>query len=472
MTKLPFNAQEMSVSQLLAVIEQLAAENARLRAEIEQLKRSPARSAAPFSKNQRKKNPKRPGRKAGQGPFHHRAAPPEEEYTAPLEEVPVTETACPECGGELLEAGTEIVTNTELPPLPKPEVKAYRVHIRCCAHCQRKVRGRHAEVASGQWGATAHRLGPRAQAAAAAGLHYGEGVPQRKVPGILKCLTGLSVTQGALTQAALRLGTKQGPVAQRYEQLRQEIKEQPAIHTDDTGWRIHGVPAHLMVFESKLQVVFQIRPQHRNEEVREVIGDHYAGTLCTDRGKSYDARELEEVAQQKCVSHLQRSIDDVLKCQTGRARAFGEILKSQLKEGVALYKEFHQPTPPPDYAARVQALAEEVDWHLRPRPLKDADNQRLLKEIGRHHERGNVLRFLHEPETVSPTNNAAERALRPAVIARKVSQCSKSESGAQAFAAFKSVIGTLKKSGGEVLEKLTVLIAGTRSPSLVGENTS
>lgn len=471
MTKLPLNVEEMNVSQLLAVIKQLAAENAQLRAELEQLKRSSARSAAPFSKNQRKKNPKRPGRKAGQGPFHQRAAPTEEQYTAPLEEVPVTDTVCPECGGELSEVGTEIVTNTELPPLPQPEVKAYRVHIHSCARCQRKVRGRHAQVAPDQWGATAHRLGPRAHAAAA-GLHYGEGVPQRKVPGILKCLTGLSVTQGALTQAALRLGTKQGPVAQRYEQLRKGIKEQPAIHTDDTGWRIHGTPAHLMVFESKPMVVFQIRPQHRNEEVREVIGDHYAGTLCTDRGKSYDARELAEVAQQKCVPHLQRSINDVLKSQTGRAREFGEILKSQLKEGVALYKEYHSPTRPPDYAARVQALEEEVDWHLRLRPLTDADNQRLLKEIGRHHDRGNVLRFLHEPETVSPTNNAAERALRPAVIARKVSQCSKSESGAQAFAAFKSVIGTLKKSGGEVLEKLTALIAGTPPQTPAWENTS
>jgi hypothetical protein len=164
--------------------------------------------------------------------------------------------------------------------------------------------------------------------------------------------------------------------------------------------------------------------------------------------------------------------DDVLKSQTGQAREFGELLKLQLKDGVALYKEFHQPAPLADYAARVQALEEALDWHLRPRPLKDADNQRLLNEIGRHHDRGNVLRFLHEPKTVAPTNNAAERALRPAVIARKVSQCSKSKSGAEAFAAFKSVIGTLKKSGGDVLEKLTALIAGTPPQQPALENTS
>src|SRR5262249_47216626 len=72
--------------------------------------------------------------------------------------------------------------------------------------CRRRVRGRHPEVAPDQFGATAHRLGSRAQAAAHA-LYYGDGIPQRKVPGVLRSLTGLKVTQGALTQSAIRLGT-------------------------------------------------------------------------------------------------------------------------------------------------------------------------------------------------------------------------------------------------------------------------
>lgn len=101
------------------------------------------------------------------------------------------------------------------------------------------MRGRHWQVAPDQFGATAHRLGPRAQAAAAV-LNYDDGIPQRKVPRVLKRLAGLSVTQGALTQSAIRHGTKQGAVAQRYQQLHGEIKEQPAINTDDTGWRVGG----------------------------------------------------------------------------------------------------------------------------------------------------------------------------------------------------------------------------------------
>jgi transposase len=90
--------------------------------------------------------------------------------------------------------------------------------------------------------------------------------------------------------------------------------------------------------------------------------------------------------------------------------------------------------------------------------LKDPDNQRLLNEIGVHHDRGNLLRFLYDPTRVSPTNNAAERALRPAVIARKVSQCSKNDRGAEAYAAFKSVIRSFLKKGANVVEELTRLL--------------
>ena len=70
--------------------------------------------------------------------------------------------------------------------------------------------------------------------------------------------------------------------------------------------------------------------------------------------------------------------------------------------------------------------------------------------MGRHHDAGNLLRFLFDPR-VEPTNNRAERALRPGVIARKVSQCSKNARGARAFEAFASVIQTLKKRGSSSL---------------------
>ncbi len=235
------------------------------------------------------------------------------------------EKSCPACGGELEADGEEVVTNTDLPEMPKPIVKAYRVQMCKCGACGKRVRGRHPEVAPDQRGATAHRLGPGALALAAL-IFYGVGTPQRKIPLLLLLMTGLKVTQGALTQSAIRAGVGDGPVARRYQRHREEIKEQETINTDDTGWRVGGERAQMMVFESPQTSVYQIRPRHRNEEVREVIGDDYQGTLSTDRGRSYDSKELERVDQQKCIGHIQRSIDEVLEGKRGWARVFGVIL--------------------------------------------------------------------------------------------------------------------------------------------------
>ena len=73
-----------------------------------------------------------------------------------------------------------------------------------------------------------------------------------------------------------------------------------------------------------------------------------------------------------------------------------------------------------------ERLRREVSHHLRDRPLSDRD-KRLQNELGWQDDRGNLLRFLDDPG-IEPTNNRAERALRGAVIARKVSHCSRNES--------------------------------------------
>jgi hypothetical protein len=116
-----------------------------------------------------------------------------------------------------------------------------------------------------------------------------------------------------------------------------------------------------------------------------------------------------------------------------------------------------------DFKVEAEALQAELTYPLRDRRLKDPDNQRLLNELGWHHDRGNVVRFLADPR-IEPTNNRAERAWRPAVIARKVSHCSNNDRGAHAFAAFTSVVRTLAKHRADVLvEGLDHLF---RAPSL------
>jgi hypothetical protein len=221
------------------------------------------------------------------------------------------------------------------------------------------------------------------------------------------------------------------------------------VHTDDTGWRVGGAPAYLMAFDTDAATVYQIRSQHRHEEVQEVIPPDYEGVMVTDRGRSYDAQAFDDVKQQKCVAHILRSISAVVATKKGRARDFGERLQALLQDALQLWHAFHAGEVA-DVATEAPSLWDAITHHLRPRILTDPDNQRLLNGIGRHHDRGNLLRFLEDPR-IEPTNNRAERVLRPAVIARKVSQCSKNQAGAHAFAAFKSVVQTLAKQGGDAL---------------------
>ena len=435
--------QPEQVEELQREIKRLQAENEGLKKKIEGLEeelRASKRQAAPFSKGQRKANPKRPGRKAGQGIFRHRPAP-GEAIGGEIVEAAVP-AGCPRCGGALAVEGEEWATTTDLPVQPQPVVTRYRVPVCRCSQCGKRVRGTAPGLTADQFGATAHRVGPGVKAAAHA-LHYGAGVPVRKLPMVLKELTGITLTQGALTQDALRRG--EAEVGARYQQLCGGMRGAPVVNTDDTGWRVGGSTAHLMVFVSEQSTVYQIRAHHRNQEVREVIPADYAGVMGTDRGKSYDAEEFDAVAQQKCLGHLQRNITEVLETKKGRAREFGLNLKDILRQGIELHHR-RSDLSSADYQLQVQQVDEALTFHLRHRILKDDDNQRLLDGIGLHHDRGNLLRFL-KVERLEPTNNRAERALRPAVIARKVSHCSKNQRGAEAFAAFVSVIQTATQAG-------------------------
>jgi transposase len=430
--------ESLSREELIDVIIEQHRLIERLQVDMEQLKKRG--SAAPFSKGRRKTNPKTPGRKPGQGYFRFRTAP-EQAKKENATSVPVTVAGCPCCGGELGEARQEIVSTTDIPAALVPEVRLYAVEARQCLECGKSVRGQHPDIVSGQQGATAHRVGPRVKALAHI-LHYVHGVPVRKTAEIVEQLTGVRLTQGAITQDAAK--QTEGPVGERYGELREAVKEQAVIHTDDTGWRVGGAPAYLMAFVNEFLSVYQVRPRHRNEEVRELIPADFPGVTICDRGPSYDARELEDVAQQKCLSHLIRNAKAVEESKSGRARQFSRRLKELLQQALALSAR-RNVLNAADYSKQVAELDDALTFHLRDRVLSDEDNQRLLDGVGAQHDRVRVLPFLTE-EGVEPTNNRAERDLRPAVIARKLSHCSRNERGARAFEAFTSVLQTIRKT--------------------------
>lgn len=454
--------EKMDKSELISIIEALWDE---LEAFKKEVRESISKRSAPFSKGKGKApgEKKRSGRRRGQGKFTNREAP-EAKANDQVEhiEVKLDQTLCEKCGTPL-EITVEEATIIDVPTVPVREIKCYHREVGVCPKCGAKVRAAHPDLPDDQQGATAHRVGSEVMSQALT-LHFHHGLPLRKVPGVIEMATGVSLTPGGISQYAAKLCEVDGVIGKVYTELREMIAQAPVVNTDDTGWRIGGKQAFLMGFFTKDEAVYQVRRQHRHEEVLEVLGEDFEGILGTDRGTSYEAAALDEIRQQKCLSHLIKNLSEVEEKKKGGARWFAQTAKALFREGLALWDQHRNgEIDIVAYKEEGGKLKERIKSHFRDRQLSDPDNQRMLDGIGNQIDRGRALLFLDDPE-VEPTNNRAERGLRTAVIARKVSQCSRTDRGAHTYEAMKSVVTTLYLRGKSVASSLASLI---RTGSLV-----
>ena len=126
--------------------------------------------------------------------------------------------------------------------------------------------------------------------------------------------------------------------------------------------------------------------------------------MVTDRGRSYDAQALSGVKQQKCLAHVLRSISEAVQTKRGRGRSFGNRLSRLLREAMELRQAYHRGEAA-DFAAEAERLRREATYHLRDRPMSDADNWRLQNELGSHDDRATccvswMIQALSRPTTV------------------------------------------------------------------------
>lgn len=272
---------------------------------------------------------------------------------------------------------------------------------------------------------------------------------------VLKDVFNLRVTHSALVQSAIRSSRQDRVIGAQYEGLRSKVRTASVVNTDDTSWALHGKVAFLMVFKTSSSLVYQIRSSHRTKQVLELVASSFNGVLVADRFVTYDAKALGHIKHQKCLAHLLKNLKGILeKPKPGRSQVFPRALRAVFKDAIRLHTRFvNGELEEHGFKRQGKAITRRLDRLLEPRDLRDKDNARLRRELGWHHARGSLLRFLENP-IVSPTNNAAERALRPAVVARKLSAGSKNEAGARAFCAFKSVIETAKLAGGSAFNTL------------------
>jgi transposase len=425
-------------------IDELRAEVERLKAELEQSRRAGKRQAAPFSKGPPKAQPKRPGRKPGHPPSH-RPAPPPEQVDRTIE-VPLP-PECPECLAPLDDAPVTVHDQYQIDlPEPVPIITRFRVPVARCPACFRRVQGRHPEQTSDAFGAAAIQFGPRLLGLAA-DLKHRLGVSYRKCSSLLLTLTGLVICSAALVRSGHRLRRLAQP---SYDRLVEAARHSAVQHVDETGWKIGGRSAWLWVFADANVTLYRIRPSRAHDVVVEVLGEDFGGVLVSDCFLAYDPLAC---AKQKCLAHLLKTCGEIERSKTRAAVRFSRRVAALLRKAMAL-KRCRAGLSAHGYAVARGRLHAELD-RLLAGTYTDPDYARLAKRLRK--QRDHLLRFL-DHEAVDATNNLAEREVRPAVIARKLSAGNRTEAGAETHAVLASILRTCRRQGRDILQELAGLL--------------
>lgn len=439
---------QQRVAELEEQIAKLETELARIKGQLEEAERAGKRQAAPFSKGPPKADPKRPGRKAGHPPAHR---PRPKRIDRVLEaELPST---CPSCGGELADHEVKEQFLVDIPPV-EPIVTQFNVHIAHCADCGKRVQGRHPEQISDALGAAAVQIGPRALGLAAE-LKHGLGIPYRKVEHVLCKGFGLDVCPGGLARSGQRLTRQAKPT---YAQMMLQLRESEVVNADETGWKIDGEKAWLWVFTSEAVTVYLIDPTRAHEVAEQVLGEEFEGVLGCDCFPAYDPLEYR---QQKCLGHLLKRCSRIALVQSDEAVAFSQQVAHLLRRAMRLKKRRAEMSPHGYLVARGKVEAT-LD-RLLNQEVSDPENAKLVKLLTKQRHR--LLTFLYIEE-VDPTNNIAERRIRPAVIVRKISAGNRSDRGAETHATLTSIVQTCRQQEKDFLAVATHLLRSPRPRAL------
>jgi transposase len=338
---------------------------------------------------------------------------------------------CPDCGTRL--RGGWVHRQREVLELPLAPVQAvaHVIVARTCPLCRRRVLPPDplAGVVDGQ-----QRLGVRLVSLIVT-LREEARLPVGVIQWYLRTVHQLTLSVGAIIAVGRRVAAR-GRAA--VAAVREQIRGSPVVHADETGWRQNGVNGYVWTFCTPTDRYF-VRRTRAGQVVDEVLGDAFAGVLCTD---FYAGYQHYPGCKQKCWAHLLRDIHDltVLYPTDGQLRRWAKRVHKLYRTAVAFASA--------DARARrrAQRRYEQRLLALCQPSLEDptAVQAKLCRRIQRHLPE--LFVFVAEP-AVPPDNNAAERSLRHLVTSRKISGGTRSEAGTDTKMVLASLFGTWRARG-------------------------
>lgn len=450
-------AQETSAEKIARLEHEneiLKREIARLQRLLEEALRAVKRQAAPFSRQNPKAAPEKPGRKPGKkyGRPSRRAVP---EQVDEVIEVPLP-SRCPRCRGELEECETVSQFQTEIPK-PRVERIEFRIHVGRCRHCRRRVQGRHPRQTSDALGSAASQLGPRALALATQ-LNKGLGLPYGKTATVLEQAFGLQVSRGGLCQALARVARQAAPT---YEALIEEVRRSPSVTPDETGWRVDGKLWWMWAFSTAQVTVYSIQPGRGFEQAAAVLGKDFDGFLVRDGWSIY--RQFLKALHQSCLAHLLRRCREMILVAGKGAAEFPRQVETILQDALQLRDGREQGQIGERGVAVARGKLEaRLDRSLERR-YRSPGNRRLANHLLR--EREALFSFLICPG-LEATNWRAEQAIRPMVVTRKVWGGNRTSRGAHTQGILVSILHTCRQQFRPALPILQRLICSPQPKAL------
>jgi transposase len=272
-------------------------------------------------------------------------------------------------------------------------------------------------------------------------LRYVLNLPYNKMAKLLNDTYRAGVSEGTLVSYIKRAAEIFGP---EYERIKQEMREMETCHYDDTGQRIDGDNRWLWVFINKEAVIYHTSRNRGKKVVIEVLGEDYDGVTVQDFYPSYDGAPG---MKQKCWTHLITGARKLVERKEPPPMAeelyhgFQGIYHDAKECAKGLRTERERKKAYRQFVKQLKTLAKR-DW-------EHCDVKRLAKRAMKY--RKELFTFLLVPG-VEPTNNPAERALRPCVRQRKISGCHRTWEGAQNRDILMSVMGTMRLQGEDFLE--------------------
>ncbi len=333
---------------------------------------------------------------------------------------------CPHCGGSHISAEQIYISKyiEDIPPVLKI-VEEMRYKWGTCNSCNQKVIN--PEALQGP----PVRIGNNLISLLSI-LRQQAGISYRKLSRVCSESFNIQLSPSGVLGIISRVSDKVKPV---YSGIEAELRNQEVLNGDESGWKVDGETSYLWCFCNNQMTYYHINSSRGSKVPKAILGEDFQGIVHADFYAAYNFLSK----TQRCLVHYLRSIREELEVSSDDKSL--KQLKLGIKEIIEIGEKIKILPDSKKKHKKRKALTQKLK-SLSKLKSKNKKTMTLISRIERY--KGSFLRFADHPD-VEFHNNRAERAIRPAVIFRKISFGNRSWSGAENHTALNTVFETVRQ---------------------------